>query len=87
MSDLWADNVKNMAKNKLPDLPPSKNTNFWQGEIEVIEMHEKERCTHSGNLTMRDRMAHCINCNAGWVLDGRDRIVDGHLYRDGIKII
>ena len=75
-------------KSKLPDMPPSKDTDFWQGEIEIIEMHEKQRCLHGGNLIMRpDKQAFCINCGAGWFLDGRDDIKDGHLYRDLIKII
>ena len=74
-------------KKKLPDLPKSTDTDFWQGEVEIIEMHEKSRCLHGGNLTRRENTAHCINCNAGWVLDGRDSILDGHLYRDGLKII
>jgi hypothetical protein len=84
VSDVRTRNV--MAKD-LPSLPPSSDKDFWQGEVEIIELHEKERCSHSGYLTLRERMAHCINCNAGWNLDGRDRVEDGHLYRDGIKII
>ncbi len=76
-----------MSNNKLPPLPKSDDKDFWQGEVEIIEMHDKERCTHSGYLTMRERTAYCMNCNAGWELDGRDQILDGHLYRDNIKII
>lgn len=74
-------------KDKLPELPLSSDKNFWGGEVEIIEMHEKGRCLHEGNLTMRrDREAYCINCSAGWFLDARDEILDGHLYRDGLKI-
>lgn len=76
------------GKSKLPDLPESKNTDFWQGEIEIIEMHEKQKCLHGGNLTAKpNKEAFCINCGAGWFLDGRDEILDGHLYRDHKKII
>ena len=78
--------MKNNGKAKLPDLPPSSDRNFWGGEVEIIEWHEKARCAHGGNLTERNKTAYCINCGAGWNLDGRDRILDGHLYRDGLKI-
>lgn len=76
------------GKNKLPDLPPTKDKDFWQGETEIIELHAKARCLHGGNLTERpNHEAFCINCGAGWLLDGHDRVLDGHLYRDNIKII
>lgn len=77
-----------MADKKLPDLPETSDKEFWGGYTEIIEMHEKERCLHGGNLTSRgNNEAWCINCNAVWQLGIGDRILDGHLYHNDLKII
>ena len=77
-----------MAKdNKLPNLPETSDKDFWGGYTEIIELHDKERCLHGGNLSHRDNYAWCINCNAMWQLNGQDRILDGHLYRGDLKVI
>ena len=72
---------------KLPELPDSSDKDFWQGEIEIIEMHDKQRCLHGGNLVSRDNSAFCVNCGAGWLINGQDKIIDGHLYHLDKKII
>jgi hypothetical protein len=58
-----------------------------KGEHIEITVNPPNRCNHGGNFKyMTPREIRCQKCNTGFMLEGADRLKDGHLYR-GEKLI
>lgn len=63
---------------KLPDLPPS-NYKWWREAIKYrTEFMEKSKCEHYF-IYKRARETVCKNCNIGYYLMGKEKIVNGQL--------
>lgn len=76
-------------KQKLDDLPPSSDKEFWE-DADVHTNLEPKNLFDQAHFFVRipGHQAQCSHCAWGFQLDPGDKIVDGHLIdRDGKTVL
>ena len=80
---------KSSGNEKLPNLPPSEDKDFWL-EAEIHTGLLPEEVNKGGEhyfVRTTGRQAQCNHCGWGFELDPGDKVVDGHLYDKKGKLV